>query len=364
MRFPNSAFQRRALFAFLPLLLIALLWRVASKRPTHLSGLGGRVTALTFSSDSQTLICATDNHLVQVWKPDIKKWRSFVHDTYNPIYGDLTHLVITRDERTLIGGGIETSSSQPQTHMWDMKTRCEYQNVGFYRDNFDVTSDGTLIASAFPTGVWIGAVDLSKGRTAYSSPAKSNLWPIKTTLVLSDAKSAQALAFSPDGKTLAVLVGGELQIYDLSMAKNKQLVALKAQSAGISSTTGIAGHMPMPGAAAGSNYILAWSPDGNFIAAANESDFVLWRADGTKLGILASKNSAVMATSGNRSIAFAPDNRSVAIADAESVQQESVPDLKPLCTIHAPGPIAFSPDGKTLASGGANGSREVLLWPL
>ena len=353
MRFRNSPFTRRAIFGLLPLLLIALLWRIAGQRPTHLPGLGGRVTAIAFSPDGKTIVCASDNGLAQVWKPEIKKWRSFLHPAYSAANWGLTHLIITRDGRALIGGGstISSPSIWGQFDIWDMKTRREYPNLHFYSNDFDVAGDGARFASSFPDGIGIFRLDLSNPQWKSSSTSPSPLILNKAVHILSGSGNGQAPTFSSDGSHIATFAAGNLLIYDLSRnAKVQRILAQKAQQ-------------PTGAGWIGNLQNLAWSSDGKLIAAIFDSALVLWRADGTSLGSVALSNTAPVVSGVRRSIAFAPDSQSLAVGD-ENVQLWSVPDLKLRRTIKAPGPIAFSPDGKTLASGGANGAPEVLLWKL
>ncbi len=72
--------QRRRcklLLVAVPLLMFAVMWFVIGRRPRLLPGLGGRVTAIAFSPDGQTLVCASNNDYVQKWMPESQKWRSF-----------------------------------------------------------------------------------------------------------------------------------------------------------------------------------------------------------------------------------------------------------------------------------------------
>jgi serine/threonine protein kinase/WD40 repeat protein len=149
-----------------------------------------------------------------------------------------------------------------------------------------------------------------------------------------------SLAFSPSGGTLAIAASG-ICLWDIA-------------------TAGC-----IPGPRLTTAYSVAFSPDGNLLAAGDDinGNTYLWNIVGKRL------LSAVLtdpASEGVDSVAFSPDGKILAAGDANSrTYLWNVATGKPIATL-ADSPskgvdsVAFSPDGKILAAGDANG--RTYLW--
>jgi WD40 repeat protein len=153
----------------------------------------------------------------------------------------------------------------------------------------------------------------------------------------SDQHWIPAVAFSPDGKTLAA--GGEndgVIVWDI--ATGKPLVHALSDDSGVVK-------------------FLAFSPDGRVLAAARSGTVVLLDPkDGRPVGD---------PLTGRDGVAFSPDGTLLASASGDTIILWDVESRRPLGPGLA-GPqvndLAFSPTGKSLAS--ANEDGTVSLWDL
>ena len=152
-----------------------------------------------------------------------------------------------------------------------------------------------------------------------------------------------SLAFSPDGKTLASGRYRDLQLWDVPTA---------------TLTATLEGHL---------HWIsdVAFSPDGGILVSSSYRDPVrVWDvASATEIATLDGHKG------GARRVAFSPDGKTLAIGGTHrdsTVRLWDVPNVRHKATLvgHRNGisDLAFSPDGRTLASGGEDGT--VLLWEL
>ena len=262
---------------------------------------------------------------------------------------------------TLSGGGVEAFNpdgttlaatggpSNSRISLWDVATR---RKIATLTDNHN----SSIESVAFSANGRMLAVNDASG-TVYVwdvPPAHGGAASIPAVLALQGGVSSNAVAFSPRGTTLA-MGGSDGQAY-LWNAATGNISALSAPgNSGITS--------------------VAYSRDGQTLAA-GETDGVTYVWD------LATQRSITLADPGSfaiESVAFSPDSKWLATGDASGkTYLWHLPATKPAETLtNPPGAsagsltedlrsavfsVAFSPDGKTLATTDTNG--HVYLWKM
>lgn len=351
--------------ALLPLLLLAFVARQNAKRPQRLAGLGGAPIALAYSPDGKTLVCASDNQYIQMWKPDIKKWRSFRSESYRDYAGppSVGYLHFSRDGQALYGTLLSDASSfggrGTNLPKWTVATRrAEQVFQAISGSAFDISPDEHWAASTSTAPrLTLDILDMTreyKPNSKYPLPPNHRYFFRLAQTALT--RQITALAFAPNSSTLAAWDGAnEVTLYDVpnGTAQRTLAIAHPAASPGFK--------FPLPAPAA-----LAWSPDGQWLAAYHDTQLQIWNIE------TGQTHNAIAPLPGNGptligaqmdTLAWSPDGKRVATGGA-SVALWSVPDLKSERHLRAQGGVAFSPDGRTLATGGNESAHEVLLWPL
>ena len=210
--------------------------------------------------------------------------------------------------------------------------------------------------------------------TAVLSPEATSGNSLLPIVTLPGSDAITSTAFSPDGQTLATgsYSGAKLwRVSDGSLLRNITTEAGKAVAfspdnqilaTGLGSTT-----VKLWRVSDGSRlrtlegltsdvYSVAFSPDGQIVAAGGFNEVVkLWQAnDGTLLHDLPGHTSHVY------SVVFSPDGQILASASSDyTVKLWRVSDGRLLHELEGSNPVAFSPDGQTLATGSYS---EAKLW--
>jgi WD40 repeat protein len=197
--------------------------------------------------------------------------------------------------------------------------------------------DGTLLASA--------SADWGDGRILVHESTTGRLL---RTLVLDSSlyhMTERCLAFSPDGRTLALAVDEEPMVRRWDVESGEELPAL-------------------PGGSDDGGDVVAYSPDGKTLAAGYSQPadgfLQLWDAvSGADRGTF--KEGPVTC------LAFSPDSRLLAtVGDDACLRLRNAADGRLLATFrwHQADidTVAFSPDGRWLATGGKE--ERVKLWPV
>jgi PGF-CTERM protein len=177
-------------------------------------------------------------------------------------------------------------------------------------------------------GTALAEVDASKINSVISPDNAADV----TLLQLLEHGHVQQIAWSPDGKLLAIAT---YHIYLYDAETFEQIYVFESVQWANS---------------------IAFSPDGQLLASATHESVKLWDVPG-------GGERLTLAGSGDtKSVAFSPDDTVLATGTGKTVKLWDVESGSELHTIPAGDPVntvAFSPDGAVLASGGL---RDVKLW--
>ena len=351
----------------------ARLWDVATGQPvgSPLAG-GGPVTSVAFSPDGSILATGDDDGTAELWEAGA---------AVNPAAGtpvtgvpaSASSVAFSPDGKTLALEGTD-SAGRAAVWLWNVTSGHESGGLpagaasGGVASSVAFSPDGKTVAASTgavtdaglsltagsgllwnaATGQQAGIIARNPGVTALSGLAAHN--------PEGGLNVADSVAFSPDGKTLAV--GG-------STTGSNTVVNVGAVWVWDVPAGRQIGQVVTPGPLSGGVTSVAFSPDGTTLAiggwdASRDATVLLWNpATNREIG------GPLMTTGGEvASMAFSPDGRTLAIAgDDGTARLWDIATRRPVGSPLAGGrvitSVAFSPDGKTLAVGGEG---TVELW--
>jgi WD40 repeat protein len=301
------------------------------RRATLLPGAGRDFSyGQAFSPDGRTLAVGNDKGVVILWDFATDQQRALSHGI-EPV----ADLAFSSD-----GSILASSGTDGRVILWDFRDRGPLLPLGRRSAILSLafSQDGRVLAlggSVRAQSAWRGKLvtwDVAAGR--------------RRAILAPDHAEIHNLAFSPDGRTVA------------SGSEHDTTVALSDAVTGETHTTlnfdgdGVEG--------------LSFAPDGRVLAVAMSTGGIILQqlAKGTRRLLVADPPGAFHA----RTVSFSHDGRMVAAGGSdENRGQVVVWDARTgrqRARLSAAGPemrsVAFSPDGRTVASGADNGN--VLLW--
>jgi WD40 repeat protein len=235
--------------------------------------------------------------------------------------GRLACVAFAPDGKTVAAGGFQAIK------VWEVATAKE-------RHSFDIGKDWAFALAFGPDGKTLAAAcgesrvrryDLSSGKELESLGGKRGY--------------SQTVARAPEGKVFAGEVGGALKLWDAVTGKETTSWEIGSYVRG-----------------------LAFSPDGKILATGDYGgNIILWEADsGKEVRRFKVKKGAAytvtFATDGKRLVTTCDGPAQV--WDVATGKEEKLPDFDDAAEVRS---VAFSPDGKTVATGTGTITKELQL---
>ncbi len=322
---------------------------LSAAEPTLLHTLTGHsnsADAFAFSHDGKTLVSGGSDGTIVFW--DVSRGESIARFQEYTVVECLECL--SKESSILVSAGsprdgysIEGGAT-PAIMLWDVakkKKLATFGSIGGRVISLAVSPKGKIIATGILSYDFVG------------DPFRVELWDTKSqkkTMTLPSKNSASSLAFSPDGTMLATTgcnLGRCANVKLWNVADGKQIAILK-------------GHTDIVNT-------VSFSPDGKLLATCSCEDetIKLWNTHTYKAEAILERQDGIAP----RTIAFAPNGRMLASGhEGGIVTLWDVTTRKRITDFTANAYdvccLAFSPDGKTLASSAATRKGIIKLWDI
>ncbi|MFG3527685.1 WD40 repeat domain-containing serine/threonine protein kinase [Streptomyces sp. NPDC047917] len=274
------------------------LWDVATRKvrttltEKDYSGEPLNVLNVVFSADGKTLATRTHSVLVGVWdvagRREIRRIKDHAYS-----------IALSPD------GGRITLGNITGANLWDVNSRSERPRAHF-------TQEVRVTDMAFsPDGRTLASVGDASDKRNYPDNEPAKLWDLtridprpygqgdpRRNLALEDV--TYAVAFSPDGKTLATGgPGGDVRLWDVATGRLKATLANRLLEA----------------------RDLAFSPDGRSLAVTADGGVLLWNLAARRPSAILTDDDTGYGDDEIRELAFSPDGRFLAGSTAGGVDE-------------------------------------------
>ncbi len=279
---------------------------------------------VAFSPDGKMLASGSENTTIKIW--DATTGEEVV--TLSSYEGDVRRVVFSPDSRKLVS----VKTFDPGFELWDVETG---QKIEYSSDRLNSCSGHFYRVALSPVAKIL----------AVGGKGEISLWDIATgreqRTMVGGAGYAEELAFSPDGEILAAgSEDGTIRLWNTETGEEARTLH---------------GHTERI-------YALVFSPDGKvLVSGSTDNRITIWNvATGHEERTLLARMETI------KSLAFSRDGTMLAAASYKAINIFDVADWRELRAWQGNGnsvdifDIAFSPDGKILASAGDG--APIALW--